>query len=65
MSEKKTEPVPALQRVNKSRAKAKEKGAKLFPLWLTAETSEALEAEAARTGESKTAVINRLLLSIR
>ncbi|MCO7246378.1 hypothetical protein [Halomonas sp. Mc5H-6] len=62
MSDNKASPEPLTRRVKKSREKSKEEGAKRLDVWLTPEAARALDAEASRSGESKTAVINRLLM---
>lgn len=56
--------VPLTQRVKKARARAKQKGAKRLDVWLEPCAAEALDAEAKRSGEPKTAIINRLILSL-
>lgn len=64
MSDEQSAPKPLAQRVKKSRAKAKKEGAERLDMWLTPDAAAALHAEVDRTRESKTAVINRLLVSI-
>lgn len=61
MAASKSPPEPLTNRVKKARAKAKAEGAMRLDVWLTPEAAKALATEVERTGESKTAVINRLL----
>lgn len=55
-------PASTAERVKKLRQKSAKEGHKRMELWLRPESVEALERLAKQSGESRTAVINRLIL---
>ncbi|WP_311949270.1 ribbon-helix-helix protein, CopG family [Halomonas piscis] len=61
MSEAKT-PVPLAERVGRARQKSLAAGSRRIDVRLSREAAEALDRLAKQSGDSRTAVINRLIL---